>query len=403
MIMWLYQHCHSEPKAKNLKVNDHSSLRACQRQARQSQKRSNFFLLPFLFFLSFTFASLCFASSADQPTKFQASGPLNIRNQMPLYLFYIAPTPQSAKALDKGKIKADASYHVSNVIIQQRPWPAQQFTPTDGAVDGQKNREWYVYIDTEVNRFDLNLAYGILDNLEASVDIPYFVFSGGYLDGFIEGFENIFPSIKTPNAREERPRGKYEYEFRNRGKPIIDSSSEPDGLGEITAYLKYQFLKEDKWWPTLSARGGVKFPTATNKLLGSDKFDYALSLLLDKNIFDRLSLYCNVSYVIIERPDMMSNLYGFKDNMLHGMVGAEYFLTNKTSLLFQATANTTVYDYSDMTPNGGVTSIGRDPVVLTLGFNHNFNDKISWQIAMDENTNTAAPDFGLFTSLKIKV
>jgi len=88
---------------------------------------------------------------------------------------------------------------------------------------------------------------------------------------------------------------------------------------------------------------------------------------------------------------------------LHGMVGAEYFLTNKTSLLFQATASTSVYDYSGMSPNGGVTSICRDPVVLTLGFNHNFSDKISWQIAMDENTNTAAPDFGLFTSLKIKL
>ena len=350
----------------------------------------------------FTFIYSCFAAT-DQPTKFQQSGPLNIRNQMPLYLFYIAPTPQSAKALDKGKIKADASYHVSNVIIQQRPWPAQQFTSTDGAVDGQKNREWYVYIDTEVNRFDLNLAYGILDNLEASVDIPYFVFSGGYLDGFIENFEDAFSAIKTPNAREERPRDKYEYEFRNRAKPIINDKSEPDGLGEITAYLKYQFLKEDKWWPTLSLRGGVKFPTATNKLLGSDKFDYALSLLLDKNIFDRLSLYCNISYVIIERPDMMSNLYGFKDNMYHGMVGVEYFLTNKTSLLFQATASTSVYDYSGMSPNGGVTSICRDPVVLTLGFNHNFSDKISWQIAMDENTNTAAPDFGLFTSLKIKL
>ena len=362
-------------------------------------------LSPIIVFivLSFILYPLSFVIAKDQPAKFQASGPLNIRNQMPLYLFYIAPTPQAAKALDKGKVKADASYHVSNVIIQQRPWPAQQFTPTDGAVDGQKNREWYVYIDTEVNRFDLNLAYGILDNLEASVDIPYFVFSGGYFDGFIENFEDAFSAIKTPNAREERPRDKYEYEFRNRAKPIINDKSEPDGLGEITAYLKYQFLKEDKWWPTLSLRGGVKFPTATNKLLGSDKFDYALSLLLDKNIFDRLSLYCNVSYVIIERPDMMSNLYGFKDNMLHGMIGAEYFLTNKTSLLFQATASTSVYDYSGMSPNGGVTSICRDPVVLTLGFNHNFSDKISWQIAMDENTNTAAPDFGLFTSLKIKL
>ena len=344
-------------------------------------------------------------SSPAEENKYIPNGPFNTRNQMPLYLFYVAPSPQKADTLKRGKIEADVSYHVSNVIIQQRPWPAEQFTSIDGVgiSDGQKNREWYTYIDTEVNRFDLNLSYGLEENMEISVDVPYFVFSGGYLDCFIENFEDAFSFIKTPNAREEKPCYEYEYELRNRGKPIIDSSSKQDGLGEITTYLKYRFLKEDKWYPTLSLRGGVKFPTATNDLLGSDKFDYALTLLLDKRIFNRLSLYFNISYVIIDRPKIMDNLYSFKDNMFHGMLGAECFLTDKTSMIFQATANTTVYDYSSMTPNGGVTSVCRDPVVLTLGFNHNFNDKLSWQIAIDENTNSAAPDFGVFTSLKVKL
>lgn len=358
-------------------------------------------LIKFLFTFTFifTFTCLCFAETE----KFQASGPLNIRNQMPLYLFYIAPAPRQAKALNKGKIKLDASYHVSNVIVQQRPWPAKQFAPSDSTTDSQKNREWYVYIDTEVNRLDLNLSYGLTDNLELSADIPYFIFSGGYLDGFIENFENTFSCIKTPNAREERPRYEYEYEFRNRANPIINDTSEPDGLGEITAYLKYQFLKEDRWYPTLSLRAGVKLPTATNDLLGSDKFDYALTLLLDKHLCDRLYLYCNISYALVKEPDIMNNLYGFDNDMWHGMLGLEYFLTDKTSLLLQATANTTVYDYKGMTPNNGVTSVTDDPIVLTLGFNHNFNDRVSWQVAMDENTNSAAPDFGLFTSLKVKL
>ncbi len=32
-----------------------------------------------------------------------------------------------------------------------------------------------------------------------------------------------------------------------------------------------------------------------------------------------------------------------------------------------------------------------------------FEDIKAWQFAIDENTNTAAPDFGVFTSFKIKV
>jgi len=117
MIMQPYQHCHSEPKSKNLKTLS----------------------LPFLiafYVLSFTL----YASAADQPVKFEASGPLNIRNQMPLYLFYMAPSPQKAHALKKGKIKADVSYHVSNVIIQQRPWPAEQFVSSYFDKNGEKSR-----------------------------------------------------------------------------------------------------------------------------------------------------------------------------------------------------------------------------------------------------------------------
>jgi hypothetical protein len=82
--------------------------------------------------------------------------------------------------------------------------------------------------------------------------------------------------------------------------------------------------------------------------------------------------------------------------MIHGVLGLEYFFTKKTSAIFQATANTTLYD-------AGIPCTGNDPVVLTIGFNHNFNESISWQIAIDENTNSGAPDFGLFTNLKVRI
>ena len=361
------------------------------------RKFLSFILYPLSFFLlTLSFLLLPLSFSIAQENKYQPAGPFNIRNQMPLYIYFMAPTPGRAQTLGKGRIRVDASYHVSNVISQQRPWPAQQFTGTDGSVDSQRNREWYVYIDTEVNRLDLNLSYGILDDLEFTVDIPYFIFSDGYLDGFIENFEDAFTFIKTPNARDERERDTYQYEIRNRGRPIIFTTSHPNDFGEVSAYLKYRFLKEGRYLPAASLRGAVKFPTTRDELLGSKKFDYGISLMFDKNIFKKLFLYSNLSWVFIERPDILADLDVFKTDMVHGMLGFEYFLTDKTSMLFQATANSTLYD-------GGVTSTGRDPVVLTLGFNHNFNERVAWQFAVNENTNTAAPDFGVFTGVKVKI
>ncbi|MFH1868532.1 MAG: DUF3187 family protein, partial [Candidatus Omnitrophota bacterium] len=135
---------------------------------------------------------------AEEP-KYQPAGPLNIRNQMPMYIYFMSPAPDKAETLKKGKFEIDGSYHVSNVIIDQHPvWPCQRF----GSGRFIRSREWWVYIDTEVNRLDLNFSYGLLDNLELSADIPYFIFSKGYLDGLIEGFEGSFSFIKTPHARE---------------------------------------------------------------------------------------------------------------------------------------------------------------------------------------------------------
>jgi len=343
----------------------------------------------FLYLCLYLTICLVPASLAEEP-KYVPSGPLNVRNDMPLYMFYMAPAPDKAQTLGKGKIEVDISYHVTNTISQQRPAAGQEFGPTE------KNREWWVYIDTEVNRFDINLSYGILDNLEICADIPYYVFSDGYLDSFIENFESAFSFIKTPNAREERENNTYEYEIRSRGKPIILSTSHPNDFGEVSTYLKYKVLDETKWLPVTSLRGAVKFPTTSDELLGSKEFDYGIGILLEKTFFKRATLYFNLNYLFLEKPDILEELDVFNPQMLHGIFGAECFLTQKLSMLFQATANTTVYD-------DGVTSTGREGVVLSLGFNYNFTDKVSWQITMDENTNTAAPDFGLFTGVKVKV
>ena len=32
-----------------------------------------------------------------------------------------------------------------------------------------------------------------------------------------------------------------------------------------------------------------------------------------------------------------------------------------------------------------------------------FEDIKAWQIAVDENTNSAAPDFGVYTGIKVKI
>lgn len=345
------------------------------------------FTFTFTFILTFTFS--CFAA-ADQPTKFQASGPFNVRNMMPMYMFYISMNPEQAQTLKKGKLSIEAGYHVANTIIKQHdPWPSWK---------SESDLTYDILIDCEISRWYADIQYGILDNLDVSIRIPYLDYSGGYLDSFIQDFEDAFSAIKTPNARESQPKNKYEINVKHYGQQVLYDTSKPDGLGEITLQSKFKILEETVHYPRLSIRGAIKLPTVTNNnsgMLGSKRLDYGFGLLADKRLFQRLYLYLNFNVLFIEKPKVLDGLK-VDDYMLSGLAGFEFFLTNKTSFIFQALGNSTVYEK-------GVPSMGRDGVVLTTGFNHNFNENVSWHISMDENTNTAAPDFGLFTSLKVKL
>jgi hypothetical protein len=328
--------------------------------------------------------------SLAEENRYLSSGPLNIRNQMPMYLFYMSMVPEKAQTLKKGKAFFETGYHVSNTIIRQNdPWPSWK---------PYSDLTYYATIDCEVNRIYADVRYGILDNLEAGIDIPFFIYSGGYLDHFIRDFEKTFKFITTPSAREERPDGKYEVKIDHYGQNIINDVSEPDGLGEITLELKYKVLEEKGSYPTLSLRSALKLPTATDtssKLLGSDKVDFGLGILADKRLLDRFYMFANFNVAFIQKPDLLEKLK-VDDYMLSGMLGLEYFVTNRTSLMLQGTANTSVYE-------NGINSLGKAACVLTFGFNHNFTEKVSWQIGMEENVDSASPDFGLYTSIKVKI
>lgn len=324
--------------------------------------------------------------------KYLSSGPFNIRNQMPLYIFYMAMAPDKAQTLKKGRFSAEVGYHVSNVIIKQH-----DLWPTASGKQFREDLAYWVIIDTEVSKFYTDIKYGVLDNLEIGVNIPYLDYSEGYLDGFIENFEDNFSFINTPAAREDRTKDVYEYRVDHYGQKIIEDFSKPDGLGEITLQAKYRMIEEQNFIPATVLRMAIKLPTSSDsaELLGSEKVDYGMGILLDKRLSNRLFTCLNFSTIFIEKPDILDKI-DVDSYMFSGMFGLEFFMTERTSFLFQTTAHSGVYDKD-------IPCMRRDGFIFSFGFNHNFSDRVSWQIAVDENGNTVTPDFSVFTSLKIKI
>ena len=130
------------------------------------------------------------------PIVFAKTGPIPIRNQMPLYLFYLQMEPDKANVTEQDKLDINADYTVSNVTVSC-------FTPATSLYN--------INIDAEVSRITLDLRYGLFEKLEAGLEVPYLSLSAGYLDGFVEEFEKTV-AVVSDTIYFENPEDKKKFQ-----------------------------------------------------------------------------------------------------------------------------------------------------------------------------------------------
>lgn len=312
------------------------------------------------------------------------AGPIPIRNQMPLYLFFLQMEPDKASVVEQNKLDINADYTVSNVTVSC-------FTPVSSLYN--------INIDAEVSRITLDFRYGVYENTEIGLEVPYLSLSRGYLDEFVKGFEDTVGAT-TPRSRLRQGSYNYNYSFVYDNQNLIKRTNASDGLGDIVLKVKYQMIEENDYdiWPNVSFRAAFKLPTGKKSdLLGSGEYDYGFGLLLDKTLTERLMLYTGVNVMVIEKPSFFSVL-NLKRNIVSGLVGIEYLLSQRLSLVAQVTGNSTPY------PSSGTNALDETALDVGLGLNYTWKEKqnVSWHFAFTENLNSAAsPDVSFNTGWNV--
>jgi hypothetical protein len=301
-------------------------------------------------------------SPAISYEEFHPRGPMPIRNQMPMYLFWYFFPQEKAEVAGYKRFGAVFDYTVSNVITDKVSSPSE---------------EYIVRMDMEVNRFNVNLKYGLMERLELAFEIPYLVTSKGYLDGFIKGFEEKIGATAV-GARKHTDDFKYDYYVAHNYQILIQRSEPADGLGDMALAAKYMLMDEMGVLPRISARGALKFPTASeSKYLGSGKYDAGAGVLLDKSL-GRLFTFLNFNGVLISKPDCLKEM-DLKNFILSGSIAAEYFFTERFSVIAQGTWNSTPY------PTTGTDPLDNQAAEVGLGLNYKFTANSNWHIAVMEN------------------
>lgn len=312
------------------------------------------------------------ASAEEQERPF--SGPPPLRNDHPVYLtlFSIA-MPDRARTVAPGRWMWEIGYVDSNTIIDQH----------------NVNESDRLIVDGEIQRIELDVKYGLGPQWELEAAIPYMILGGGYLDDFIQSFEDTFGFV-TPGARESRGKDEFRYLFRVNGNNLIDEVDEViHGLGDIPIRLKYQIRDgSEGFLPRLAARGILKLPTATDSLLGNGRVDGGVGLLAEQPLPWRILVFSNLDVTSTHLPRKLRTL-DIDPVMVSGSFGFEHFLTNRLSWQTQLTMATNPLPkfHPDM------RTLNRLPMGVALGGAYRFSKTIGVRLMVTENINSSWSDF----------
>jgi len=223
-------------------------------------------------------------------------------------------------------------------------------------------------LDGETYDFTLSLRYGIAKDLELGMEIPYLVNSGGFLDGFIEGFHDLFGLPQ--GSRKSYLRNRLLYQYTRNGETKAQVNNGSSGIGDIRltgAWQLYGGNAESSRAVALHA--AVKLPTGNgNRLFGSGSTDFSLWLTASNDFrlpLGHLTLYGAGGGMVMTDGDVLEdqqrNLAAF------GSLVIGWSPVGWLALKVQADGHTSIYTGSSLKEvnSGSVQITGGGTIGLT--------------------------------------
>jgi hypothetical protein len=189
--------------------------------------------------------------------------PFNTFNQSPIVQIYGLPAPGRAKLLDEGENEASLFLDLANNSTQHR------------------NSRESIVLDGETLRSTLAFSHGFTDSFEAGIELPIVSQSGGFMDGFIEGWHDFFHLPQ--GARPVQHRNQLQYRYQKDGTTRLDFSDRNTNIGDLRLTGATQLYRE--YDSAVALRALLKLPTGeSSRLTGSGSTDVALWLRDRKSV-----------------------------------------------------------------------------------------------------------------------
>jgi hypothetical protein len=222
----------------------------------------------------------------DSPQDF-SKGPLTGKNlYIPFLIHYNFPSLPA-----KSGERFNLQYHFSAYKTQDARFRVDILP----VYEGRRYDKEFVVNDHEGFAAELGVAYNILSEVQAGLDMRLFSHSGGFMDSLLEKFHSLFNF--SNGGREYFLQDQIYINIPNdKGEPMFLDRSVVS-FGDIDLWCKWTFLENDL--VSLASLGAFKIPTGKfESLSGSGYPDAALGLLADFRVFQFVSFYTQAGIVV---------------------------------------------------------------------------------------------------------
>jgi hypothetical protein len=322
---------------------------------------------------------LIMPGSVMSAKKWPLLGPLQTRNLSPFSLLRMDFMPPPNAAGQQRGWGVDARLTHANTFVKSGNVEAYlNARQTRGALAEEDVRALFaregdvLYFDGTITSLDLTASYVHEKHWMGYVNLPLLYYSGGILDGAIEGFHKTFGYDAA--ERDLVARDRYQTIIRHSGDRLVLLDA-PSGVQVGDPVVGVRFSNEFANQAFAMIEGAVKVPVGdVDNYVSSGALDYGIQLTLQKQL-GRHGFYLSLSNQWLGDAERFPS--AVRGEVPEATVAYEFGFTRHTMAVLQTSWSKTAF-------KSGTNPLSTDEFLASVGLRH-WRGTIAYDFSLTEN------------------